>query len=123
MEQTISNTRQELLENTINYFNSKNRAVDGDGACNYYMIDGRRCAIGKELTEELARELDGNYADSGVIEYEIFERLPKRLKDMGEVFLSKIQHLHDTSIFWNKTGLTNEGKEHVRIIKQEYNLN
>ena len=80
-----SETKQELLENTINHFNSTNRSVTPVGyGCKYRTRDGKGCAIGRELDEKLANSLDK--LPSSVVKNEtVFNLLPQRLKDMGKI--------------------------------------
>lgn len=116
-----SNSKQELLENTIKHFNSSNRSISLSGACMFKNKDGNRCAIGREIDETLIDELDSKDFSS-VSNDEVFEKLPKRLKDMGQGFLHKIQMLHDDKSYWDETGLSKEGKFKVHGICQEYDL-
>ncbi len=122
MELQISNTREELLENTINHFNRGNRGVDDRGKCTY--INRRtegRCAIGRELTEELAIKVT-NYSNCSVSSNQVYNKLPERLKEMGDYFLRRIQSLHDNEFNWDVDGLSEIGYSGARDIIKIYNL-
>jgi len=124
MGRKVSNTRQELFDNTINRFNSKNRSADDTGeGCHYWMKKKgkvRRCAIGVELTMSKAEEMQKLYKEEFV--HGIFNFLPKRLQDMGVDFLDCIQRLHDTCHFWTKEGISEAGQDYAKEIADEYNL-
>lgn len=117
-----STTRQELLDNTVNHFNSTNRSVSKNGSrCVYRDEQGRGCAIGREITDDLAERFDG-MGSPPVDGEDVFIDLPQRLKDMDGEFLACIQHLHDHSQCWNDEGLSGWGKGYVKSICKEYNL-
>lgn len=119
-----SETRQELLDNTVNYFNSKNRAYDrGRDACKYRVKHGVGCAIGREISSKLARELDcGGAEGTAVNNKRVFSELPKRLQNMGKAFLSRIQRLHDGEDCWNDDGISKYGLDRVSEICNNFEL-
>jgi len=125
MNKKFSQTRQELLQSTVNYYTLNNRAVSGD-TCAYMTEKGNRCAIGIECNKKLARELESmdDSADYGssVKNDDMFSMLPKRLKKMGQQFLSSIQNLHDLSSHWDEEGISKEGKDRIKNIVEECNL-
>jgi hypothetical protein len=116
-----SHTRQELLDNTVNHYNLKNRCTNDLDDC-YYRYQGNACAIGRELPDELANHLERNHAGHTVTDDEIFDQLPKRLQDMGKPFLSNVQSLHDGSFFWNENGLNKKGIIKLNYICKIYDL-
>ena len=117
-----SNNRQELFDNTINHFNSENRCVD-KAACKY-RLNEKGCAIGREISDKLANELDeSNCGDTSVSECEIFNKLPKRLQRMGRNFLTDIQRFHDNATDWDENGLSQSGKKNAKEIAKKFNLN
>ena len=116
-----SQTRQELLDNTVRHFNSMNRSIK-DGTlndCMYRSEDGYGCAIGREISDDLAKKL--NNVSFGSVD-NIFDKLPLRLKNLGVNFLREIQFLHDLSGHWNKDGLSNIGRENVDRICEKFQL-
>ena len=116
-----SRTRQELLDNTVRHFNSTNRSIkDGDrSVCAYRTSDGLACAIGREISDELALKLDSEMLGSMC---NVFDKLPLRLRNFGIFFLGSIQMLHDTAGYWDKKGLNNNGREAVKEICEDYEL-
>lgn len=118
----LPKTRQELLDNVVGYYNSERRANDG-ASCSYHTKDGRRCAVGISVTLRQAKILQENYRGCTVWKDDVFDALPERLKDMGKDFLYAVQKLHDGDPFWDKNGLTEEGKKKVKKICDEWVLN
>lgn len=122
-----SKTREELLDSTIKFYNSTNRAMQNTGGCYYHLqLAGedkpRRCAIGREISEELAITLDLNN-DGAVSDDDVFDKLPSRLQDMGQMFLQDVQLLHDDEKYWDENGLSEEGEQEVERLIKQYNLN
>lgn len=114
----ISKTRQELFDNTINYFNIDNLSYSF-GSC-FYRKNEKACAIGREIKDELAFKLDNFSGGYGVCD--VFNLLPKRLQKMGIEFLSSIQDLHDNTNNWTSDGLSETGKNSAQEIAEEFNL-
>ena len=116
-----SRTRQELLDNTVRHFNSTNRSIkDGDlSVCAYRTSDGLACAIGREISDELALKFDSEILGSVC---NVFDKLPLRLRNFGIFFLGDIQILHDAEDYWDKKGLNNDGREAVKEICEDYQL-
>ncbi len=128
MELQKSETREELLKNTINHFNSNNRGLivfvgwDLEDMCSYINKEtGNRCAIGRELPEELAVKLAEN-SNGAVDHHNVYIELPDRLKRMGVDFLSYIQLLHDNDENWDENGLSMEGLRFVDNIKMKFDI-
>lgn len=117
-----SKTRQELLNNTVAFYNLDNRAVDECGGCQYYTEDGNRCAIGRELSVEDAMELENKYGGSAVTSNQVYSALPQRLKDMGSIFLNSIQSLHDDEGYWSLDGISEDGVAKVQRICSKFDL-
>lgn len=114
----VSKNRQELLQNTVNFYNTSNRGMNGKDCC-YISSSGKRCAIGRELSKKTAMKLASN---SKVTSHVIFDELPKRLQSMGMSFLTRVQILHDERTHWDHKGITGFGKEYADRIVTSYNL-
>lgn len=115
-----STSRKQLLQNTIDYFNSENRSTTYFNSCKY-RLNGKACAIGREISDELAKEFD-DLENTGVYEDDIFDALPKRLQRLGKEYLSSIQKLHDSSLNWDNGGLSAKGKQSVESMIKKYDL-
>lgn len=118
-ERNFSQTRQELLNNTIKYYSADpvgRRASTITSGCQYINKDGNSCAIGREVMNPQFLENLGGVVD------DVFDKLPKRLQNMGKGFLTSIQSLHDVPRFWDAGGLTTLGEHKVTIICNSYQL-
>lgn len=116
-----STTQQELLDNTINHFNINNRATTEKGH-SMYRCNNIGCAIGREISNKLAKSLQSEIFSFPVVQDEVFYKLPKRLQKLDRIFLMWIQVLHDSKENWNEEGLSAIGISKVKAICIKYNL-
>lgn len=121
-------TKLEFLEDTVAYYSEDvNRRCRGAVNCYYSPKNADKigisegCAIGRHLKDSLKEKLDDT-EESGVNTTVIFNKLPKKLRQLGQDFLTDIQILHDLQVYWNSKGLTKAGKEYYKAIKQKYEL-
>jgi hypothetical protein len=126
--ETIKQFQLELLNDTINHFNSNNRAVIvmfSEIKCVYSSTNNSvGCGIGKHLTEDLAAEMDNKHPSSIFDLFdEYYTEFPDIIKYSGKQFCHQIQLLHDNEENWDKNGLSEEGKERVEEIKLMFELN
>lgn len=133
-------TELELLEDTIKYYseNTDRRCISKKG-CYYSPITVNKvgisegCAIGRHLDKDFALEIDKmdsdeNFlGDSGITSVmyimlkddENKSKFPDWMLTMNQDFLTEIQALHDDNLYWDKNGLTQEGFEYVKQIKNK----
>lgn len=113
-----------LLEETVNHYNSKNRAANT--SCVYSPIPdvSEGCAIGRKIKDkQLCADLDAHkHGGYGVSNQSVFNVLPDELKELGMNFLHDLQRLHDEPAYWDEKGLSLSGAECVRRIKDYFNL-
>ena len=118
--------RRAFLDDTINYYNSKNRSMiskpDGFERCLYLPAHDNTagCAIGRHLPIELAKQLDLNELESSISNRKNFELIPTWMQEMGKDFLSFVQELHDGPAYWNENGISETGNEFVLLNKDKY---
>lgn len=109
--------RQELLNDTINHYNSNNRSSSISGQCYYYPVSDKSegCAIGRLIKDkELCKDFGcRNLSD-------VFEQIPNELQELGKEFLMELQNLHDLKENWNENGLSENGKEQAEFIREIY---
>lgn len=113
----------DYLNYTIEYYTTQGniRSIDLNGGCYYMKGEGCKCAIGKDLPDDLCKELDSaKYKDTTIDNNLIFKQLPFTIKSLGQRFLSKIQDLHDTDEYWINLNLSERGLEHIEFIKDVY---
>lgn len=115
-------TKQEVFDDTIKYYSEdpSRRAVcpDNDGCFYWSATSDKRCAIGRLIPEDLAKE----FAKANLPVTCIFSKLPNELQVHGEKFLTDLQFLHDIRRFWDGVGLSEQGKEHVALLRTRHGL-
>lgn len=114
----IKERRKWFLFDTVNFYNSENRAQTEDGMCFYRpMGDSPGCAIGRHLDRD-SEVLVNNL--SGIVESLCIKLgkdwMPQWMYEMGTNFLQTIQNFHDSEECWNKNGLTSYGKDCLNSI-------
>lgn len=120
----IPETRELMLLDVINTFNSSNRCVVND-KCRYLgHLDETEilgCAIGQYLETDLATRLDTE-AFTSVWNSKAFASLPMELQILSKHFLSSIQMLHDNPDNWTSEYLSDKGVEEVENIISTFKL-
>lgn len=121
-------TAQEFLYYTVHHYNSNNRCTDGQ-KCTYSPItidkkNSEGCAIGRWLDPDLAYQIDTERSGiNSIINYIIdIYPFPEWMKRMNINFLKDVQSLHDTHEYWDSNGINKYGKNKVKSICEEYNL-
>jgi hypothetical protein len=120
-------TKLEILNEIVNYYSedTNRRAVEGM-SCVYITPDNRRCAVGICLTDPSL--MLGNKAindDYFMLNEDEFKpdildlfKPEYRINDIN--FWSNLQSLHDTKMYWDDKGLTNEGQLFYNQLKEIY---
>lgn len=81
---------------------TRRRAVDEWGDCQYLTEDNRRCAIGRKVCKNIAQEMTD---EQGLVKDEkIFNLLPKTIQKLNVGFLRDLQKLHDNKNIGFKRG-------------------
>ena len=112
----------EILDETVAFYNSKNRSVvqrEEDVICLYKGPDGKKCAFSRCCTEEAADSLvEDNSADyferGGSLDY----LLQEEYQGHPTAFWMKIQQLHDLPVNWDDSGLSILGMGTYKGIKE-----
>lgn len=129
----------EIIDETVQYYSEdpKRRAQsvkdiwkEGDPIGSKYMyqyitIDGRMCAVGRcMIAPQIEWEGYANYIESSndIEGYngELDNLLKEKYKGHPEEMWAAIQSLHDTDEYWNKNGITAEGKKYVKKLKEQW---
>jgi len=107
----------DFLEDTVKYYSedTSRRAV-GNYSCRYRTNDGRKCAIGRFIFDELYNEKIEEYSIDEIFKHKC---IPNELKELGVSFLCDIQYLHDRDFNWENCGLSSKGEELVEFIKNK----
>jgi hypothetical protein len=114
----VSDRELALLEDTVKFYNSNNRAVKrigSDSKCVYYATaTSPGCAIG--------RCMDRNFVYDGMADIKAVidstYPLPPWLLAMDHHFLNSLQGLHDNDPYWNDVGLSAAGLLYLANIKR-----
>lgn len=125
---TIKEKRTAVLQDTIQYYSQDpiGRRCKNSEECCYSpkTIDKEEtsegCAVGRLLPTELQEYLDKEYVGTGVSDDNLFYALPQEIQDLGQLFLARLQFLHDLDEYWDSEGLTEEGKEYARQIEESF---
>ena len=107
----------DFLEDTVKYYSEdiSRRAVK-NSSCRYRTNDGRKCAIGRFIPDDLYNEKIEEHCIDEIFKYKC---IPDELKELGVNFLRNIQHLHDFDSNWDDCGLSSKGEEWVYFIKNK----
>ncbi len=130
IEGSIQDRQKAFLEDTIKYFNSLNRCEkerenSKSALCIYSAIDEVKtgCAIGRWLEPDLAKSLDDSEGYSTAVDdYLIFNSLPEWMRNLDQKFLFEVQRLHDSSNFWNNSGISSDGETQANLIREKFGL-
>lgn len=125
----LNRTKEEylaLLEDTVKYYSEdpSRRSKNDSGYCVYKSENGNRCAVGRFLvkdfnyylynTENSVEDLYNYYSETD-------EFLIPEYRGYDIDFWSTLQVFHDEGKYWDKTGLTDDGKLAVERIKMHIN--
>lgn len=115
-------TKEEFLLDTIEYYaeDTTRRAVQS-GFCRLKTIDGRKCALGRFIPDEVYN-INEYIEQASVLDLKDTKALSDEIIDLDTYFLKKVQGLHDKSEYWEKErGLTWDGRSQLeQIIKGFY---
>lgn len=119
--------RLAFLEDTVKYYSedTQRRATAPKGGCKYRTEDGRMCAIGRHLITYDSRfdSTAGTIKGSSISSRDdVFAALPTKIQELGRPFLHDVQLLHDSCYYWDKNGLTEEGKQQLEYLMLKYEL-
>lgn len=129
-------TKLQIINETVNRFNSNNRAVRESGECIYCSQDGRKCAVGVYMDEtntpdryygsvlQLHRDALNGIDTLLVPEVRGHEiEFWKDVQDLHDNYISINNSKHFYSglmIFWDENGLTDRGRHYVKQLKEKW---
>jgi len=114
-------TEREIVEETINYYNSNNRATRGN-MCVYNTNDGKCCAFSRMVKPEIRPKLiEGTGANENLRKLGM-HILQEQYQGHSNIFYKFLQDLHDKSIYWNEFGINQAGRKRVEIYFTRGNL-
>lgn len=129
----------EIIEEIASFYNSTNRGYF-DGNCAYNTHDGRKCAVGRCMTDEgiekfgncsggvkslaasASEENTGKYlfSDSDSANEHLDSLLKEEYRGHEIFFWDDLQSFHDAAHNWNEDGLTEDGKRVKQALIEKY---
>lgn len=113
-----------LLIQTAGFFNSTNRSSNKDfksQSCLYNNPNSNLpgCAVGRLINDTKLKEKMDKSSNSGVCEPEIWNLIPKDVRDWGQEFLCELQGFHDVTQNWEDNGMSDRGIGKFNEIKEK----
>lgn len=116
-------TKKEIILETAKSYNSQNRSLPlGSVYSCLYKSGKNKCAVGRCLLSK-SKLFKLEFNDTPVDNYSAIEldcELKKEYRGHSINFWRDVQFLHDQSKFWDLSGLTEQGKEHVDLLIEEW---
>ena len=117
-----------LINETVRFYSNNPRAVEGAGyRCVYLTLEGHMCAVGRLLAFECMQQIQFhnlNHKSLNRVSKEIDLKFKKKHKwleelkpEMQQTFLTRLQRLHDNSLYWDNGILSAEGEDAVARLK------
>jgi hypothetical protein len=128
-------TKEEIINDTLAFYSAditrRSVNVGTSIGCAYNHDSGNHCAFGRYMKpkfQEQGPKLEGNTSTVATLLAE------QKLKKVDSLLLSqyhghdiifwcKLQYLHDRSHYWKEGGLTQEGEDYLKEIKEKYKSN
>ncbi len=115
-------TKIEIIEETVEFYRNNPRAYDPLVGCLYVTSSGLRCAHSRCLNETLIdlKSIE-SWQNAGHIIMKHGDSIHKdQYRGHRIDFWTDIQNLHDNSMYWSGTELSEEGKQMVESLKRKY---
>lgn len=86
------------------------------GTCQYQNSNGKKCAVGKFMTNEALDTVGASSRRVAHLEsnYGLDNLLKKEYQGFPVSFWNKLQVLHDSDQYWSEDGVTGEGLEYIK---------
>lgn len=125
-------SKHEIIDETAAYYNLNNRSIKSDGGnyCLYNGPNGKKCAFARMCADDIILTEGKNAAN--MLGWEGYHD-KKPLNSMGDQgvlkeeyrghsmeFYNAIQGLHDLVLNWTENGLSPQGVEVVKRLKERY---
>lgn len=116
-------SKKDIILETAESYNSQNRSVNPDSSYScLYKSGANKCAVGRCLLSK-SKLFKLEYNENPVNNYSAIEldcELKKEYRGHSIDFWIDVQFLHDQRNFWDLSGLTEKGKEHVDLLIEEW---
>jgi len=116
-------TKVEIIEETANFYNLTNRAVDPVYGCVYRTADGKMCSVGRCLMDDFVIDSNKEYSADELFkdnndDDSIF--LKEEYRGHGKDFWNGLQCFHDKKQFFTTEGLSEEGIVFKNILLKNH---
>lgn len=120
-EQVKQLTKIEIIDYVVDYFQKNPRAKDGT-KCLYLTKTGLRCGHSICLEDDFVKNTPiSRSTNAEILINEHGDDIHKpEFRSHDSDFWMNIQRIHDNNYFWRDNELTDDGKEFVKELKQEY---
>ncbi len=112
----LQKTKREIIEETVAAYNYNSRAISNMGHCVIQTNDGRKCAVGRCMTDAAALALINTTGP----EHDFDEYLKPEYHGHNWKFWRDLQTLHDDPIHWLPTGISGSGEEFVNALNKKW---
>ena len=114
-------TRQEIFDKVVAHFAVQREAAAEYGTCMYRTPDGRKCAIGALIPDEVySQRLEDKSVGTLLLEFPDI-MMASGLSDGDSWFLCDLQAVHDSNAFSDKPFL-NYFSHSMRLLADRYKL-
>ena len=112
---------EEIIKETVAFYSqdpTARRSMDGD-ECLFQHNDGRRCSVGRCMTQNGIKKVLSENANGDGCELEepLDYYLKKRYHGKPLEFWDNLQNLHDMPANWDAKGLTGVGKVYLEWLR------
>jgi hypothetical protein len=116
-------SKKDIILETAKAYTSQNRSIcpDSRSSC-LYKSGANKCAVGRCLLSK-SRLFKSELNDTPIDNYNETEldcELKKEYRGHSIEFWQDVQYLHDQIPFWDLSGLTERGKEHVDLLIEKW---
>lgn len=116
---TLQKRQLKILEETaVFYREDVSRRAVINYQCEYYTPDGKKCAVGKLLTNKVAKKMPPGRITYLIDDGDVDNILPKSVRSLTPTFLGHLQEFHDRPEYWDKNGWTKAGMAHYDKMKK-----
>ena len=126
----IKKTAVEIIQETFEFYSDVSKRAF-DEKCVYLSENGNKCAVGRCMNDKadfnFIGYVDEYCNDNGLTseeeEYPLDAHLKEEYHGHTLQFWSNLQDLHDTSVFWNDKGPSEQGEKQYKRLLERYAKN
>lgn len=113
-------TSQQFFVDTINHLIKQGRAMDDEGVCLYRTPEGKSCAAGRWIADDLYQPMMEGKDIQGLIDKALIPR--DHILKVKLILANELQLIHDSNINWaSDTCLSQKGWFHIQWVVDNHN--